>query len=58
MASCVRTEYFVKYINWGDNYEGGLGLELEGMRASLVASGVDGTPFEAGEFGGRYGEYG
>ena len=49
MASCVRSEYFIKYINWGDNHEGG--MALEGMAASLVASQLDGkTPFEVDSF--------
>ena len=42
MASCVRTEYFIKYINWGNNNRQ-QGLDLEGKMASMVVSQQDGT---------------
>ena len=49
MASCVRTEYFIKYINWGKNEQGD--LALEGTSANLVASQLDlQTPMEVDTF--------
>ncbi len=49
MASCVGTEYFVKYINWGENQR--QSLDLEGKTASMVVSRLDGTtPVEVDTF--------
>ena len=42
MASCVPTEYFVKYINWGNNHRQE-GFDLEGKIASMVVSQQDET---------------
>ena len=50
MASCVRTEYFIKYINWGNNNRQ-QGLNLEGKMASMVVSQQDETtPIEVDTF--------
>ena len=49
MASCVRTEYFVNYISWGDHRQ--QGLHLGGTQASVVVSQPDETtPMEVAAF--------
>ena len=49
MASCVRTEYFIKYINWGKHEQEN--LALEGTSANIVASQLDlQTPMEVDTF--------
>ena len=48
MASCVRTEFFVKYIKWGENEQS---VDLAGKMASMVMSQSDGTtPVEVDTF--------
>ena len=41
MASCVRNEYFIKYISWGNNQQ--QNNDLEGKMASMLVSQQDGT---------------
>ena len=49
MASCVSTQFFVKYINSGNN--GQQGFDLGGMSASMVVGQLDGTtPMEVDTF--------
>ena len=47
-ASCVPTNFFVEYIQWGKRDQ--KGLNLEGKTASMVASQLNGTPIEVDTF--------